>query len=292
MKKTYLSFLFIFILLISSGCEIFISEREPLLEVHFIDVGQGDASLIISPNGKTMLIDAGDNSKGREVVEYIKRQGVRKIDVLIGTHPHADHIGGMDDVINSFEIGEFYMPKKIHTTKTFEDVLLAAKSKGITIKEAYEGREIDFDTNIDTRFLSPIKDKNYSDELNLYSAVVRMVYDKDSFIFMGDAEAPNEEDILKSFDDIQSDVIKLGHHGSSTSTTKEFLDKVSPYAAVVSAGYKNKYSHPHKEVLTLLEENSIPVYRTDEQGTIVFKSKGDEITVNQDPGTYIYRKGN
>lgn len=292
MKKIFFAFYLILALVFNSGCGLIYPDRDPTLDVHFIDVGQGDCTLIISPNGKTMLIDAGDNSRGKDVVSYIKKQGISKIDILIGTHPHADHIGGIDDVIYAFEIGEFYMPKKSHTTKTYEDVLIAAKSKGLKIKEAYNGRELTFDENISSFFLSPEKDKNYGDSLNLYSAVVRIEYNNDSFIFMGDAEIPNEVDILKSYDFLQTDILKLGHHGSSTSTSRDFLDRISPYGAVVSAGYKNQYSHPHKEVLDLLQEYEIPVYRTDEQGTIIFRSNGNGITVNKNPGSYTYRRGN
>lgn len=293
LDKSSQIFIILFFLLASlffSGCEII--EHDSRLQVHFIDVGQGDSTLIISPTGKSMLIDAGDNSQGINVVSYLKEKGIHKIDILIGTHPDADHIGGLDDVIDAFDIGEFYMPRKSHTTKTFESVLLSSKSKGLTVNEGYSGRLLDFDDNIKLKILSPIKSKTYGDDNNLYSIVVKLDYLDSSFLFMGDAEYPNESDILLSEPNLKTDILKLGHHGSSSSTSQPFLEAVSPSAAVISAGYKNKYSHPRKEVLNLLESMDIPVYRTDEQGDIIFKSDGKTITVNNKPGTYTYRKVN
>ena len=290
--KTYyaifISLFFLLTCMFISGCETFDVDKR--LQVHFIDVGQGDCTLVISPSGKSMLIDAGDNSQGDKVISYLKQKGVNKIDILIGTHPDADHIGGLDDVIEAFDIGEFYMPRKSHTTKTFESVLISAKSKGISIKEGYAGKVLQFDHQIDLEILSPIKSKLYSDDNNLYSIVLKLDYLSSSFLFMGDAEYQNENDILTSKKNLKSDILKLGHHGSDSSTSESFLKAVSPSAAVVSAGYKNKYSHPHKEVLSLLESSEIPIYRTDEQGDIIFKSDGQTITVNNKPGTYTYRK--
>lgn len=278
-------------IMILSGCS-YETESITDLELHFIDVGQGDSTFIITPDGYSMLIDAGDNTKGDTVVNYIKSMGIDKIDVLIGTHPDADHIGGLDDVINSFEIGDFYMPKKMHTTKTFEDVLTAAKDKGLKIKSAVSDKEIAFDPKTKAIFLSP-EDRKYSDN-NAYSAVVKLSYGKNTFLLTGDAEKENEADMLDKYGEaLNCDVIKLAHHGSSTSNTEQFLDQVSPDVAIISCGYKNKYSHPHKEVLTYLKEKDIPVYRTDEQGDIVVYSDGENLQVNQEnTGSYEYRKGN
>lgn len=273
-----------------NGC-VYEDVQRTELELHCIDVGQGDSTFIITPDGYSMLIDAGDNTKGQTVVNYIKSLGVNKIDVLIGTHPDADHIGGLDDVINSFEIGEFYMPKKTHTTKTFEDVLTAAKNNNLKIKPAVSDKEIVFDPKMKAIFLSP-ENKSYSDN-NAYSAVVKLSYGKNTFLLTGDAEKENESDMLEKYGDfLNSDFIKLAHHGSSTSNTPQFLDKVSPKVAIVSCGYKNKYSHPHKEILDYLKNKNIPIYRTDEQGDIIIYSDGENLQVNQDNvGSYEYRKG-
>lgn len=289
-KKIIAVVLTVILVTILSGC-VLESEPRTELELHFIDVGQGDSIFIITPDGYSMLIDAGDNSQGETVVNYIRSLGVSKIDVLIGTHPDADHIGGIDDVINSFEIGDFYMPKKMHTTKTFEDVLTAAKEKGLKIKAAVSDKEISFDPKTEAIFLSP-ENKDYSDN-NAYSAVVKLSYGKNTFLLTGDTEKENESAMLKKYGEfLNCDVIKLAHHGSFTSNTPQFLEAVSPETAIVSCGYKNKYSHPHKEILDYLKQKNIPIYRTDEQGDIIIYSDGENLQVNQEnTGSYEYRKG-
>ncbi|MGB5824215.1 MAG: ComEC/Rec2 family competence protein [Proteocatella sp.] len=290
-KKLLLSSLVIFSLLIMGGCTDSIDSSTDL-ELHFIDVGQGDSTFIKTPGGYTMLIDAGDNSHGSDVVNYIKGLGVKKIDVLIGTHPDADHIGGIDNVIDSFEIGEFYMPKKTHTTKTYADVLNAAKNSNLKIKVAVADKIIPFDPDTKAVFLSP-ENQTYSDN-NSYSAVIKLTYDQNSFLLTGDTEKENEAKMINKYGiSLQSDLIKLAHHGSSTSNTPDFLDAVNPQVAVTSCGYKNKYSHPHKEILSYLEENDIVLYRTDEQGDIIVYSDGQKLSVNQEEaGSYEYRKAN
>lgn len=290
LKQLLLSSLIVLSLLIMGGCTDSIDSSTDL-ELHFIDVGQGDSTFIKTPGGYTMLIDAGDNSHGSDVVNYIKDLGVKKIDILVGTHPDADHIGGIDNVIDSFEVGEFYMPKKTHDTKTYEDVLKAAKNKGLKIKSAVADKIIAFDPSTKAVFLSP-ENQTYSDN-NSYSAVIKLTYGQNSFLLTGDTEKENEAKMMDKYGiSLQSDLIKLAHHGSSTSNTSEFLDAVNPQLAVASCGYKNKYSHPHKEVLQYLEDNDIPIYRTDEQGNIIVYSDGQELSINQEEaGSYQYRKG-
>lgn len=290
LKQLLLSSLIVLSLLIMGGCTDSIDSSTDL-ELHFIDVGQGDSTFIKTPSGYTMLIDAGDNSHGSDVVSYIKGLGVKKIDVLVGTHPDADHIGGIDNVIDSFEVGEFYMPKKTHDTKTYEDVLKAAKNKGLKIKAAVADKIIAFDPATKAVFLSP-ENQTYSDN-NSYSAVIKLTYGQNTFLLTGDTEKENEAKMMDKYGiSLQSDLIKLAHHGSSTSNTPAFLDAVNPQLAVASCGYKNKYSHPHKEVLQYLEENDIPIYRTDEQGNIIVYSDGQKLSINQDEaGSYQYRKG-
>lgn len=256
------------------------------LNIHFIDVSQADSILITTPDNKTMLIDAGNNEDGYDIVRYIKNMGIDTIDVLVGTHPHEDHIGGMDNVIDSFKIGSFYMPKVASNTKTYEDVLDAAESKGLRIIAARGGMNIDFSDNVNVEVLAPNSMKY--DDLNNYSIVIKLTYKDNSFLFMGDAEKESENEILSRGYDIMADLIKIGHHGSSSSTSEKFIQAVSPKYAVISVGKGNDYGHPHKETMGLLKKYGISVYRTDECGTVVASSDGVNITFNVKPGDYEY----
>ncbi len=248
---------------------------EGAMTVHFIDVGQGDSILISMPTGENMLIDAGDNDKGEVVVDYLKSQGVERIDYLVGTHPHADHIGGLDDVIEAFDIGGIYMPRVTHTTKTYMDVLEAIDRKGLKIKTARSGLTIPVE-GARTEILAPDSDLK-SDNLNDYSIVIRLTYGQTAFLFQGDAEKRTEDGILSSYDNIKAHVIKLGHHGSSTSNTEDYIEAVDPEYAVITLGADNKYGHPHKEIISLMKDKAITVYRTDLDGTIVAISDGKEV---------------
>lgn len=256
------------------------------LEVHFIDVGQADSILIKAPDGKSMLIDAGNNADGPEVVSYLKKQGINKIDVLVGTHPHEDHIGGLDNVINSFDIGQIYMPKVSHTTKTFEDVLIAIQNKGLKVTTPVPGSTFDLGTAKCT-ILAP---NNSSYEgLNNYSIVVKLEYGNTSFLFTGDAESVSEQEMLSKGYDLKTDVLKVGHHGSDSSTTQAFLDKINPAYAVIMVGKENSYGHPSKAVMDRLQAKGVAVYRTDENGTIVATSNGNSIMFNVKSGSYAAR---
>lgn len=245
------------------------------MRISYIDVGQGDSEFIELPNGKTILIDASTNSAGNDVVNYIKSLGYSSIDYVVGTHPHEDHIGGLDDVINSFDVKNVYMPKVSVDTKTFEDVLDAIDNKGLKITTAKAGTSIIDDDNLKVNIVSPVAD-TYN-EINDYSAVIRIEYGENSFLFTGDAEAYAESLITEN---VSADVLKVGHHGSSTSSTNEFLDKVSPSIAIISCGKDNKYGHPHDETLEKLSKRGIDVYRTDKDGTIIINSDGKNITVD------------
>jgi len=249
------------------------------LKVHFLDVGQADSILVQLPNGQSMLVDAGNNADGPSVVSYLKQQGIKKIDYLVATHPHEDHIGGMDNVIRSFDIGQVFMPRATTTTKTFEDVLLAIKEKGLKITTARAGVSLLDQGNLKVSFLAPMG-SGYED-LNNWSAVTRIQYGDTTFLLTGDAEAQSEEEMLASGTDLKADVLKVGHHGSSSSTTPVFLKAVAPKYAVISIGAGNDYGHPHRETLAKLADARVKVYRTDQDGTVIFTSDGKTITVEK-----------
>jgi beta-lactamase superfamily II metal-dependent hydrolase len=254
------------------------------LIVAYLDVGQGDSIFIQTPSGKTMLIDAGVPEMGSKVVDYIKSRGINRIDILVATHPHNDHIGGIPDVINSFQIGKFYMPKVTTTTKTFENVLRAAKSKGLSINVAKAGLTLDLGEGIKADMLAP--NSTHYDDLNNYSAVIKITYGNTAFMFTGDAEKESEQEMLHIGYNLKADVLKVGHHGSSSSSTWAFLKAVSPKYAVISVGKGNDYGHPHKETMEKLKSLGITVYRTDECRTVIVTSDGKTISFNVKPGDY------
>lgn len=252
------------------------------LTVHFIDVGQGDG-ILIQQGTKNMLIDAGTNEDEKLMVNYLNKQGIKKLDVVIGTHPHEDHIGGMDAVIKNFSIGAIYMPKVTNTTKTFEDVLTAIKAKGLKVNAPTAGSTFKLGDATCT-ILAP-NGSQYED-LNNYSLVIKVTYGTKSFLFTGDAEAISEKEMINKKYNLKADVLKVGHHGSSSSTSADFLKAVNPTFAVISMAKGNDYGHPHKETMALLKAKSIKVYRTDECGTIIATSDGKTIAFNVKQGSY------
>lgn len=242
------------------------------LLIHYIDVGQAD-SMLIQVNGKNVLIDAGNKAHGTKLVSYIKKQGVKKLDIVIATHPHEDHIGGMSAILNNFAIADFYAPKKSSPAKVFEDMVNALNGKKIITAKA--GINLDLDENAKLEFIAP--NSSIYEDTNDYSAVVKLTYGSNSFLFMGDAQKLSENEILKANYDLRSDVLKVSHHGSSTSSSKAFLDKVNPKTAIISCGKNNDYGHPHKETLTELKKRNLKLYRTDIDGTIILESDGKAI---------------
>lgn len=245
------------------------------LSVHFLDVGQGDSIFIELPDGKTMLIDAGENYYGNGIISYINDCGYSEVDYLAATHPHADHIGSMAYIVRHMDIGEVFMPKVSANTKTYENLLEAVSDKGLKIKSAKAGLTIA--ENDDYKITVAAPSVIDSENLNNSSAVIKLSYKNNSFLFTGDAE---KEELSKIKTDISADVLKVGHHGSKTSTYKDFLDAVNPKYAVISVGKNNDYGHPHKNTLKLLSNYGITVFRTDKDKTVVFASNGDKISVN------------
>ena len=243
------------------------------IEVHFIDVGQGD-SILIKQGDYSMLFDAGDNQYGNTVVKYLKDNDIKKLDYVFGSHPHADHIGGLDDVIHTFDIGKVIIPKLTHNTKTFEDVVYAVKSKGLKITTPIVGDEY---TLGDAKFTILAPNQGTYSNLNNYSIVIRLEFGDNSFVFTGDAESQVETEILNNGYNIQADVLHLGHHGSDTSSSSNFLKAIAPSHAVVSVGIDNKYGHPESSVINRLIEQNIEIYRTDLHGTIIATGNGESI---------------
>lgn len=240
-------------------------------KVHFIDVGQGDSELVELPNGQTMLIDAGTPQSGNQVANEIKSLGYSRIDYLVATHPHADHIGGMAEVINSFDIGEIYMPKVSTTTATYENLLYAIAAKGLSIHTAKAGVTIAADNTFSVQIISPMLD-DYAD-INDWSAIIRYNTASKNVLFTGDAG----KDVIRDANPGKIDVLKVSHHGSRTGTDEALATELSPAYAVISCGLNNSYGHPHEEALDALKGTHL--YRTDLQGTIDMTIDANGISV-------------
>ena len=247
------------------------------LRVNYIDVGQGDSIFIQLPNKETMLIDAGEAYEADNVINHLNNLGIKKIDYVVGTHPHTDHIGGLGEVINTFDVGSIYMPNVSSNSKTFEDLLTTISNNGLKDKTAKSG-VVDLDEdNLKLEFISPNSD-NYSN-LNNYSAVLKLTYLDNTFLFMGDAETLSEDEITC---DVDADVIKVGHHGSDSSSGIEFVKKVSPEYAVIMVGEGNSYDHPYQSIIDRYESVGAKVLRTDLDGNIVCDSDGVDVTCKGD----------
>lgn len=242
------------------------------LDVYFIDVGQAD-SILIKNEEHSMLIDAGNNEDGVKLVNYLNELNVNNLDYVIATHAHEDHIGGMDDIINNFQVDKFFMPDVLTTTKTFEDVLDALEDNDMTYNTFEENQEFSFG-NANVKILYVGNDKN---DLNDTSIVMKITYYNNSFLFTGDISSKVEKKILNK--DLKSDVLKVAHHGSDYSSTDEFLDLVDPKYAVISVGKNNIYKHPAESTLLKLNDRNIKIYRTDTSGTIIMNSDGNNITI-------------
>lgn len=253
------------------------------LSVHYIDVGQAD-SILIMCDGEAALIDAGENNAGNKILNYLEKQEIDKLKYVIGTHPDSDHIGGMDTVINGIEVENIILPDIpdaiVPTTITYEDVLDAIIDNDLSVTKAVPGDEYEIGQAM-LHILSPVNDYN---DTNNMSIVTRLTYGENAFVFAGDAEAEAENDILASNQQLKADVLKLGHHGSNTSTTDKWLDEINPTYAVIMVGKDNKYGHPNQETLNKLEQRGIKYYRTDLNGTIVAISDGKNIEFKTEKG--------
>lgn len=255
----------------------------PPLTVHFIDVGQADCILIQTPES-ALLVDTGDNGTEQTVLNYLKKQGVAQLDYLIGTHPHADHIGGLAEVIRAVDIETLILPNVTSTTRTFEDAVSAMEEKNLEITLPYPGDVYTLsqgDAPVSFMILAP--NEEYGDDLNDWSVGIRLTCGDISFVMAGDAESKAEEDMCANQLNLSANVLKLGHHGSRTSTSLEFLEKVAPADVVISCGAGNDYGHPHKETVQKLEAYGARIFRTDQQGTLIATTDGKALSWNVKP---------
>lgn len=248
------------------------TENTNTLDITYLDVGQAD-SILIQNKGHNMLIDAGNNEDGPLLVQYFKEQNITKFDYLITTHPHEDHIGGMDDIINNFDIEKIYMPDVTTTTKTFLDVLEAIEKKNMT----YDVPNINQNFTLGNTLFQVIYTGNDKKNLNNSSIILKATFKNTSYLFTGDATSEVEKKILNK--NIQATVLKVGHHGSKYSTTTDFLNKVNPKYAIISVGKNNSYNHPNQVTINKLEKKNIEIHRTDQEGSIFLKSDGKTINI-------------
>ncbi|MBS5673439.1 MAG: MBL fold metallo-hydrolase [Lachnospiraceae bacterium] len=253
------------------------SKPEGTLEVHYIDVGQGDATLI-KCGSHAMLIDGGNNNKGTTVQLYLKKQGVESLDYVIGTHPDADHIGGLDVIVYKYNCEKVIMPDYEKDTRTYQELVDVIHDKNMKITypvvgEQYALGEAEF------TIIAP-NSNSYGGNANDYSVAILLEYGKNRFLFTGDAEEASETEMLSNGIELSADVYKVAHHGSRSASTQEFLNAVRPKYAVISCGEENSYGHPHAEVLNRLRSMGVEVFRTDEQGSIIASSDGENITWN------------
>jgi len=254
------------------------------LEVHTIDVGQADATLVVGPTGETMLIDSGHWSDDGEIVlSYLQDRGIERLDYLVTTHAHADHIGGHAEVIEYYEteaegVGAVYDSGTVSSSQTYEDYLDAVEQYNVTLYQTQEGDEIPIE-GAEADVLHPTADSDL-EELNENSLVVHLEHGNAGFLFTGDVGTEEEQRLVDEYDDeLASTVYQVGHHGSYTSTSDALLDAASPSIAVISAPYDSPYDHPHDEPLERLAARDVDTYWTAIHGTVVFTSNGDAVRV-------------
>jgi len=245
------------------------------MEVYFLDVGQGDATYI-NVNGYDILIDAGPKSNHEDLLKQLEDKNIDDFEIVIATHPHEDHIGGMTYVLNNYKVENFYMPKVTHTTKTFENMISSINSQGLSINVIKEGDYISLGEGAYIEVFSPMNEEY--DNLNNYSPVMKLTYGNTSFMLTGDAESESELEVVEKYGDkLKSDVLSFGHHGSSTSSSIEFIEAVNPTYGVISVGADNSYGHPHRKILDIINKYNIETLRTDINGEIKVTSDGENI---------------
>jgi competence protein ComEC len=266
-----------------SGCTVKIETKDKAVsasvsgqfKIHFIDVGQADCILLQQGNN-FMLVDAGNNEDSKTIKTYLDKQGVKELQYFVGTHKDEDHIGSADYIIDTFKVNKVYFPKQTATTKTFKDFVSSVKNKGLSFTAPVVGESFKLGEAVVT-IVAPNSD-TYEDA-NDYSIVLKVQYGENKFLLTGDAEAVSEMEMVKKGLDLKVDLLKVGHHGSNSSTSLNFLKAVSPKYAVISVGKDNSYGHPTQSILDRLKGNGVKIYRTDENGNIIAVSDGKNINI-------------
>ncbi len=278
MKKSLYTLLLAVLIAVSGGTHGLRAAEPDKMEVHFIDVGQGDSTLI-KCGDQAMLIDAGDDSKGTAIQNYLQKQGIKKLDYLVLTHPDADHIGGAPVIITKFDIDRVFVSNYEKDNRTYEKLIQALDYKRLKYTTPEAGTEYSLGTASIT-ILAPNKIyRNPND-----SSIALIVQNgSNRFLFTGDAEEAAEKDIVEYNGDIEANVYQVGHHGSRTSTCEEFFQAVNPEYAVISCAEGNSYGNPSAQTLNTFRMNGVKVFRTDEEGTIVAVSDGTKITFDVPP---------
>ncbi|KKE78761.1 competence protein [Bacilli bacterium VT-13-104] len=263
------------------------AEAPPFMEVHFIDVGQGDSILVETPNDKTILIDGGLPKAGNKVVSYLKKQKIEKIDLLIATHPDYDHIGGLIHVMKSFEVKQILDTGKIHLTRAFAKYAAEIRKQGIPKKVAKPNQRIQLDSDLTIQVLNAYQKDQSNNESSI---VLKMTYNEMDFLFMGDATIKQEKKLMEKYD-IQSEIMKVAHHGSDTSTSLEFLREVNPQIAILTFSVDNDYGHPVERVVENLDRIEANVYSTASFGDIIIRTNGKNFFVfpSRDPTDNLLR---
>ncbi|MEO1816200.1 MAG: MBL fold metallo-hydrolase [Acetobacterium sp.] len=279
-RLLFITTLILSLLFIVSGCQFLTGTQttftpEDSLAVHFLDVGQGDAMLLVD-NNETMLIDGGNPENGNEIINYLADLGITQLDYVVATHNHNDHAGGLTDVVTRLKVGNIYLTNSEETTAS-KNLVAAATSKNIPISTPSPGTAMAFGSSV-INFLGPL---NAHEDVNDDSLVMKVTHGTHRFLLTGDMEETAEKELLAQNLDLAADVLKVGHHGSYSSTGYLFLRTVNPRYAVISAGVNNDYGHPHEETLSRLNDAGATIFRTDLLGTIVVTSKGDQLSFDK-----------
>jgi len=286
MKKLY-SVILIFVLIFSLCACNYVNLKNELpvpegssFAVHYIDVGQADSALVLCDN-KTMLIDGGNTDDSSLLVSYLKKMGINYLDYVICTHAHEDHVGGLSGALSYANAGRVFAPESESDSKAYRNFKKKVLAQGLKIEHPIDGDEFTLGSS-NVQILGPIYEDE--DDLNNTSIVLKITYGKTSFLFTGDAERDEEYDIIDEGYDLSATVLKVGHHGSETSSSYRFLREVMPEYAIISVEKNNSYGHPHKEPLSRLKDVGAEIYRTDECGDIIAESDGITVKIHTEKG--------